>query len=63
MTTHHLSNPVLASLDLAGVAALLGYWTGGIEHPIAVISTGLAGIWYCLRIFEDFERRIKRWRK
>lgn len=55
----HITDPVMAGMDIFSGMAILGYWLDLIAHPVAALSTCLAGIWYLICIYDALSKKIK----
>ena len=51
---------MIAGLDAGAVVGIVGYWTGGLDHSIAIVATALGGLWYAYCIFEALEKRFRK---
>jgi hypothetical protein len=59
MVEQHLTNPVIASLDVLSGVAIANFWLDIMAHPIGTFSTLMAGLWWSFCLYDGIMRRIE----
>lgn len=58
--SNRFTNPVLAGVDIVSAAAVISWWFDVLVHPVGVISTAVAALWYGYCLYEALEKRFKK---